>query len=374
MSPSTSQQIRSKITSDGQLELSLETVTLPELADHEVLIRVDATPINPSDLGLLLGPADVSSMKVGGTAESPVVTMDVPKKLLKALSARLDQSMPVGNEGAGEVLAAGNNASDLIGKTVGLAGGSMYSQYRIVPAKACLVMNEGTTAAEAASCFVNPLTSLSMVETMRMENHTALVHTAAASNLGQMLVKICQADKVPLVTIVRNNEQVEILKALGAEYICNSSADSFKDDLVNALVETGATLAFDAIGGGTLASDILGAMEIAASKNATEYSRYGSSVHKQVYIYGGLDRSPTTLNRTYGMSWGVGGWLLTPFIGRMGPERFQQLRTRVANEINTTFASTYTKEVSLAGALSAEAIEIYSKQATGEKVLICPNK
>lgn len=374
MSPSTSQQIRSKITSDGQLELSLETVTLPELADHEVLIRVDATPINPSDLGLLLGPADVSSMKVGGTAESPVVTMDVPKKLLKALSARLDQSMPVGNEGAGEVLAAGNNASDLIGKTVGLAGGSMYSQYRIVPAKACLVMNEGTTAAEAASCFVNPLTSLSMVETMRMENHTALVHTAAASNLGQMLVKICQADKVPLVTIVRNNEQVEILKALGAEYICNSSADSFKDDLVNALVETGATLAFDAIGGGTLASDILGAMEIAASKNATEYSRYGSSVHKQVYIYGGLDRSPTTLNRTYGMSWGVGGWLLTPFIGRMGPERFQQLRTQVANEINTTFASTYTKEVSLAGALSAEAIEIYSKQATGEKVLICPNK
>lgn len=374
MSQQLSRQIRSKITSAGKLELSIESVPVPEPADHEVVVRVEATPINPSDLGLLIGPADVDSMQVTGTAENPVVTMDVPEKMLNALAARLDESMPVGNEGAGVVVAAGKDASELMGKTVGIAGGEMYSQYRCVPAASCLVMNEGTTASDAASCFVNPITALSMVENMRMENRTALVHTAAASNLGQMLVKICQDDDVPLVTIVRNEEQVDILKSLGAKYICNSSDSKFMDDLVNALVETGATLAFDAIGGGKLAGQILTAMEVAINKTAKEYSRYGSSVHKQVYIYGGLDRSPTILNRAFGMAWSVSGWLLTPFIGRMGPERFQQLRARVADEIHTTFASHYSKEVSLAEALSPEAIKEYSKQATGTKYLIKPQQ
>ena len=248
----------------------------------------------------------------------------------------------------------------------------MYSQYRRTAAHNCLVMNAGTSAEEAASCFVNPLTALSMVETMRMEKHTALIHTAAASNLGQMLVKICKADQVPLVTIVRNEKHVKLLQDIGAEHICNSSDDNFLAQLVEAIDATGASIAFDAIGGGTLASQILTAMEISASKKLTEYSRYGSTSHKQVYIYGGLDRGPTVLNRSFGFAWSVSGWLLTPFIGRMGPERFQQLRQRVATEIKTTFASHYTKEVSLAGALSSDSIHAYTKQATGEKYLIRP--
>lgn len=372
--PTEMKQIRSRISRDGKLEVRIARVPLPTPGDDEVVIRVEATPINPSDLGLLIGPADVNSMQVSGSADNPVVTMDVPEKMLRAISVRLDQDLPVGNEGAGVVIAAGKNAQDLLGKTVGVAGGQMYSEYRCVPAANCLVMNEGTSATEAASCFVNPLTSLSMVETMRMEGHTALVHTAAASNLGQMLVKICQADDVPLVTIVRSDEQVEILKSLGAKYICNSSADSFMGDLIEAIEETGATLAFDAIGGGTLAGQILTAMEVVANKNAKHYSPYGSTVHKQVYIYGGLDRGPTVLNRSFGMFWSVGGWLLTPFIARMGQERFQQLRKRVADEIHTTFASTYTREISLADALSSDAIKDYTKQATGSKYLIRPQQ
>lgn len=370
--PTQQQQIRSTVTSDGKLKLNIETVPVPSPGDNQVLVKMEATPINPSDLGLLIGLADVETMQAGGSAENPEITMDVPPKFMKAMQGRVDQSMPVGNEGAGVVVAAGKGGEELVGKVVGMAGGEMYSQYRCVPVQSCIVMHEGTTPVEAASCFVNPLTALSMVETMRMENHTALIHTAAASNLGQMLVKICKADNVPLVTIVRSEEQANILKNLGAEHICNSSDDDFMSQLIKAVTDTGATLAFDAIGGGNLASQILTAMEVAASSKAEEYSRYGSSVMKQVYIYGGLDRSPTVLNRSYGLTWGVCGWLLTPFIGRMGPERFMQLRKRVADEIKTTFASNYTKEVSLAGALSPDSINAYTKQATGTKYLIRP--
>ena len=368
----TSLELRSEITKGGKLNISLETVPMPVPGDDEVLIQVAAAPINPSDLGLLLGPADVSTMKVTGPADNPLVTMDVPEAMMSAMGARLDESLPVGNEGAGLVIDAGANATGLIGKMVGVAGGAMYSQYRCVPASACLVMNEGTTAAQAASCFVNPLTALGMVETMKMEGHTALLHTAAASNLGQMLVKICLADDVQLVNIVRKKEHVDLLKSLGAKYVCNSSDATFMDDLVDALVATGATIGFDATGGGKLASQILTAMEISANKTAKEYSRYGSTTFKQVYIYGGLDRTPTTLNRAFGMSWALGGWLLTPFIGKIGMEKFQELRQRVADEINTTFSSHYTKEVSLAEVLSAESIQAYAKQATGTKYLINP--
>ena len=281
--------------------------------------------------------------------------------------------MQAGNEGAGIIEDAGENVKELIGKTVGLAGGAMYSQYRCVPAASCLVMDEGTSPAEAASCFVNPLTALGMVETMRLEDHTGLVHTAAASNLGQMLVKICSQEDIPLVNIVRKEEHVELLKSLGAKYVCNSSLDTFMEDLVNALVETGSTLGFDATGGGKLASQILTAMEIAANKTATEYSRYGSDQYKQVYIYGGLDRNPTTLTRSFGFSWGLGGWLLTPFIGKIGQERFGELRQRVANEIDTTFESSYSKVISLSEALEEQNILSYTKQATGEKYLIKPD-
>ena len=378
MSEQYSKEIRSKATSDGNIELSIAKVEKPVPGDDEVLIEVQASPINPSDLGLLLSfAADVQNINVTGSGDDTVATMPVHPALMGSLKPRLDESMPVGNEGAGIIIDAGINAKDLIGKTVGLAGGAMYSQYRCVPAASCLVMDEGTTPKQAASSFVNPLTALAFVETMKMENHTALVHTAAASNLGQMLVKICKDDGIQLVNIVRKQEQVDLLKSIGAEYVCNTSDESFMDDLVTALVETGATLGFDATGGGNngeLPGQILAAMEIAANKNATEYSRYGSDTYKQVYIYGGLDQSPTILKRAFGLSWGLGGWLLTPMIGKIGMEKFQEMRMRVAREINSTFASSYAKEISFEEMLQPETIREYAKQATGKKYLVNPHE
>jgi NADPH2:quinone reductase len=369
-------QLRSTITADAKLELKLVQVDMPEPKTDEVLIRVEATPINPSDLGLLFGGADMSTAKYAGSATAPVVTADVPPAAMRVMAGRIGESLPVGNEGAGVVVKAGDAAAAqaLLGKTVAILGGAMYAQYRCLKADQCLLLPPGTTPAEGASCFVNPLTALGMVETMRREGHTALVHTAAASNLGQMLQRICTKDGVKLVNIVRRAEHVELLRSQGAEFVCNSSEPTFMDDLTNALVATGATIAFDATGGGKLASQILTCMEVAANKTAKEYSRYGSTTYKQVYIYGGLDRSPTELSRNFGMSWGVGGWLLPPFLQKIGPEAAQRLRERVAAEIKSTFASHYTRVVSLAEALQKAAIEVYGKQATGEKYLINPNK
>lgn len=378
MSESHSKEIRSKVTSEGNIELSITQAELPIPSADEVLIKVEAAPINPSDLGLLLSfAADLSSITTSGSEDETVTSMKIHPALMGSMKPRLDQSMQAGNEGAGVIVDAGENVKELIGKTVGLAGGAMYSQYRCVPAASCLVMDEGTSPAEAASSFVNPLTALSFIETMKMENHTALVHTAAASNLGQMLVKICIADEIPLVNIVRKSEHVELLKNLGAEYVCNTSDESFMNDLVAALVATGATLGFDATGGGNngeLPGQILSAMEIAANKTAKEYSRYGSDTYKQVYIYGGLDQSPTVLKRAYGMSWGLGGWLLTPMIGRIGMEKFGKMRMRVAKEIKTTFASSYAEEISFEEMLQPETIKSYAKQATGKKYLVNPHK
>jgi NADPH:quinone reductase len=369
-------QLRTTVKKDGTLELSLATVDVPAPAPDEVVVRVDATPINPSDLGLLFGPADVTTAKVSGTAKQPIVTAAIPERMMRMVAGRVDQSLPVGNEGAGVVIDAGSapEAQRLLGKTVAILGGAMYAQYRTMKAKQCLLLPPGTTPAEGASCFVNPLTVLGMVETMRRENHTALVHTAAASNLGQMLQKLCTVEKIPLVNIVRKPEQEEILRGIGAKHVVNSSAPSFMDDLTDALAETGATIAFDATGGGKLASQILTAMEAAAVRNMKEYSRYGSTVFKQVYIYGGLDRSPTELTRNYGLMWSLGGWLLTPFLQKIGPEAAQKLRERVAREVKTTFASSYAKEISLAEALSLDAIQVYGQQATGKKYLINPSK
>lgn len=369
-------QLRSTVSSEGKLTLDLARIDVPELKSEEVLVRVDASPINPSDLGLLFGMADMSSAQQLGDAQAPIVSADVAPNILKGLKARLDQSLPVGNEGGGVVVAAGESelAQSMLGKTVGILGGAMYTQFRALKAKQCLVMPDGTTGAEAASCFVNPLTALGMTETMKAEGHTALVHTAAASNLGQMLNKICIADDIALVNIVRKSEQVDVLKGLGAKFVCNSSDEDFMQQLTTALAETGATIAFDATGGGPLAGQILTAMERAANMTAKEYSRYGSTTHKQVYIYGGLDRRPTEFNRAFGMAWGIGGWLLTPFLQNIGFEAAEALRQRVAREIKTTFASSYTAEVSLAEALSLDAIATYGKQATGEKYLINPNK
>ncbi|MFL6711628.1 MAG: zinc-binding dehydrogenase [Sulfurifustis sp.] len=374
--PNSFLQLRSLIKKSGELELSLVQVPMPEPAADEVVVRIEASPLNPSDLGLLVGAADMRTARASGTRAQPVVTATVPEQLMRAMAGRVDQSMPVGNEGAGVVVKAGasKEAQALLNKTVAMIGGAMYAQYRTIKAMQCLVLPEGTKPSEGASCFVNPLTSLGMVETMRRENHTALVHTAAASNLGQMLNRICIKDGVNLVNIVRRQDQEDLLRKLGAKYVCNSSSPTFMQDLTAALTETGATIAFDAIGGGKLASQILTAMEAAAVAKMKEYSRYGSTTHKQVYIYGGLDRGPTELIRNFGMAWSVGGWLLFPFLQKIGPDAAQKLRERVVAELKTTFASHYTKEISLAEALQLDTIAGYAKFGTGEKYLINPNK
>ena len=369
-------QLRSLVRQDNTLELSLLEIDMPEPGPDEVIVSIEATPLNPSDLALLLGPADISSARVGGSTERPVITADIPVNFMKMVSARLGQSLPVGNEGAGTVIAAGssNAAQALLGKTVGIAGGEMYARYRCMKAMMCLELPEGTSAADGASCYVNPMTALGMVETMRAEGHTALVHTAAASNLGQMLNRLCIEEKIDLVNIVRKPEQEKTLRDLGAKYVCNSSADSFFKDLTTALISTGATLAFDATGGGKLATTILSCMETAAARKMTEYNRYGSDVYKQVYVYGFLDRSPTTLTINYGFSWGMGGWLLTHFLQKAGIPKIMEMRARVGAGLKTTFASHYSREISLSEALSVEAIAEYSRQATGEKFLIKPQQ
>jgi NADPH2:quinone reductase len=372
----TALQLRSLVKHSGELEVSLASVTIPEPAPNEVLVRIEAAPMNPSDLGLLFGAADMSTAKVSGTSDRPVITARVPDAALKGMAGRLDVSLPVGNEGAGLVVEAGSSdaAQALLGKTVAVLGGAMYSQYRCVSADQCLVLPDGATPSDGASAFVNPLTALGMVETMRREGHKALVNTAAASNLGQMLNRICLKDQVDLVNIVRRQEQEDLLRAIGAVHVCNASSDTFVQDLTEALVATGATIAFDATGGGKLVGLILRCMEAALHRTATEYSRYGSTTHKQVYIYGNLDPSSTELTRNFGMAWGVGGWLLTPFLHKIGPAAVQTLKQRVAAELKTTFASRYAKEVSLAEALNLDLIAIYTRRATGEKFLINPTK
>jgi NADPH2:quinone reductase len=373
--PAEALQLRSLIRSDQTLELSLATVPVPEPGPNEVLVRIGATPVNPSDLGLLLAGADVTTATSAGTPDRPVVTALIPDAAMRGLAARVGESLPVGNEGAGTVVAAGASdaAQRLLGKKVAIAGGAMYAEYRAVDTAFCLELPPDATAADGASAFVNPMTALGMIETMQMEGHAALVHTAAASNLGQMLNRLSQEDQIPLVNIVRKPEQEELLRGAGAAFVCDSSKPEFMDELTAALAKTGATLGFDATGGGKLASQILSCMEAAANATAAGYSRYGSTVHKQVYIYGSLDKSPTELTRNYGMAWGIGGWLLTPFLGKIGLEGLVRLRERVAAELKTTFASTYAAEVSLPGALAPDSLAAYAQQATGQKYLIRPD-
>jgi NADPH2:quinone reductase len=374
--PRTALQLRSLVRSKGDLEVSLVEVAVEEPADDEVLVRVEAAPINPSDLGLLLSAADMNSAKLGGSAARPVLTAPIDPKAMPALAGRADESMPVGNEGAGVVVKAGSSAAAqaLLGKNVALIGGAMYSQYRCVKAEQCLLLPADATPADGASCFVNPLTALGMVETMKREGHSALVHTAAASNLGQMLNRICLKDGIALVNVVRSAQQKALLEAQGAKIVCNSASPQFMQELTEAMVASGATIAFDAVGGGKLAGQILTAMEIALNRKAKEYSRYGSTTHKQVYLYGMLDTRPTEFTRSFGMAWGMGGWLLFPFLQKIGKVDAQRLRERVAAELKTTFASHYTQVVSLAEALQPKAVAAYGKRATGEKYLINPNK
>ena len=361
MEENISKEIRSTLTNEGKIEISIVKVNKPIPLEDEVLIKVEAAPINPSDLGLLTTfGAELESIEVSGSEGATLARIKVKKAFIGSMKQRLGLSMPVGNEGSGTIIDAGFKAKELIGKTVSVAVGGMYSQYRCAPSSSCLVVNDNTSFVEAASSFVNPLTALAFIETMKMENHSAIVNTAAASNLGQMLLKICNNDSIPLVNIVRKSEHVEILKSLGAMYVCNTSEPDFMDNLVEALFATGATLGFDATGGGNegkLPGQILSAMEIVASRNSKKYSRYGTNTYKQVYIYGALDQSPTILKRSYGLQWGLSGWLLTPMIKRIGMERFQEMKDRVVKEIKTTFASKYIKEISFEEMLSSKLLK-----------------
>jgi len=372
--PTTMRQLRSLVTPERELRLSVATVDVPLPGEREVLVRVEAAPVNPSDLGLLLAMADVSQAVAGGSADEPTVTAPIPEPVMSALAARIGKAMTVGNEGAGVVVAAGESpeAQALLGRTVGFIGGATYGEYCLASPRMCLPLPEGASAVDGASSFVNPLTALGMVETMRNEGHTGLVHTAAASNLGQMLNRICLADGVPLVNVVRRPEQAQLLREQGAVHVCDSSEPTFAADLVAALKETKATLAFDAVGGGPLAGQILNAMEAAIVEPDAPYSRYGSDVHKQVYVYGALDPRPIELRRRFGFAWGVGGWLLTPFLARTSGADLVRLRQRVAGELTTTFASHYTDQISLSEALDVETLQRYARQATGEKFLLRP--
>ena len=374
--PTSYRQMLSTVTNTGELRLALTEVDMPTPGPDEVVIKIEATPINPSDLGVMFGWSTMTEASSSGSGKDSVLTAPVSPQGMQIMKARIDQSLPVGNEGAGTVVAVGDGglAASLMDKTVAVMGGGMYAEYRCVKANMCLPLLPEHSAKDGASSFINPLTSLAMLETMRLEGHTALVHTAAASNLGQMLNRICMADGVELVNIVRKEEQAEILRGLGAKYIVNSSSEDFMSELTNAIHATGATLAFDATGGGTLASSILSAMEAAAARTPGAYSIYGSIKHKQVYLYGGLDTSETTLTRGYGMAWGVGGWLLPNFMARVGMKVVMGLQARVAKELTTTFASHYTNEISLEEALNAETVGNYIAKATGEKFLICPQK
>jgi NADPH:quinone reductase len=369
-------QLHSLVKPSGELEVSLASVPIPSPGPDEVLVRIDASPINPSDLGLLFPGIDPSRGQVTGSSERPVFRARIPDAAMRALAGRVGAAMPVGNEGAGVVVEAGSSpaAQALAGKTVAVLGGGMYSQVRCLAASQCLLLPDGATAADGASAFINPLTALGMCETMRREGHTALVHTAAASNLGQMLNRICRKDGIGLVNIVRKPEQAALLRAQGAVHVCDTSAETFAADLIAALDATGATIAFDAIGGGRLAGQILDGMETVLGAKAKSYSRYGSSTHKQVYVYGMLDPGPTELARTYGMAWGIGGWLLTPFLQKVGPATAQALKQRVAAEIKTTFATRYGRTISLADVLKLDSIAVYARRATGEKFLVDPNQ
>lgn len=369
-------QLISTVNEDNTLTLALQAIDMPQPGADEVVIRIEAAPLNPSDLGVLFSAADMSTAKQSGTEQSPVITADIPAQFMPSLKTRVGVATPVGNEGAGTVVAAGSSpaAQALMGKTVAVIGGGTYRQYHCVNVQSCLELKEGTTAKEGASSFVNPLTALAMVETMRAEGHKAIIHAAAASNLGQMLNRICIADGVDLINIVRKEEQETLLREMGAKYVVNSSSDTFITDLTAAIIETGATIAFDPIGGGRLTSDILNCMEVAAARDMKEHTIYGSDTFKQVYIYGALDRGPITLHRNFGFAWGVNGFLLFNALGKLGTQTVMKMRQRVADEITTTFASHYTHEVTLAEALKLQSIAGYSKQATGEKYLITPQQ
>ena len=364
-------QMQSCVHENATVECALVEITIPDPKPDEVVVAVEAAPINPSDLGLMFGAADLSTVQEVERNGQPALLLDVPAAAMRAMAPRVGHWMGVGNEGSGRVIAAGDGeaAQALLGQRVGMFGGEMYAAYRCLPAAQCIEFPDTISAEQAASCFVNPMTALGFLETRDMESHGAMVHTAAASNLGQMLVRLCQADKIPLVNIVRSEAQVTLLRDMGAEWVLNTQSEQFMPELIKALKATGATVAFDAIGGGRLVNRILTAMEVAAAQTGP-WSRYGSEEVKQAYIYGQLDMSATELTRGYGWVWSVSGWLLTPFMNRAGPDCVARMRKRVVDEIDSTFLSHYSSRLSLQASLSATAVADYGARKTGQKTLL----
>ncbi|MBN8808445.1 MAG: NADH oxidase [Sphingomonas sp.] len=361
-------ELRSRVEADATLTITLETVEHEKPIGDEILVRMAAAPVNPSDLVLVLGPADLETMRA--TADGLV--FDIPASRMSAQANRIGQSLVVGNEGAGIVEAAGPDAQQLIGRKVALTGGGMYASLRKISATQAIELPDEVSPADGASATINPMTALAMVETARMGGHQAIVHTAAASNLGQMLNRVCIEDGIGLVNIVRSAAQAKILRDAGARYVVDSSAADFSEQLDAALSATGAVLAFDAIGGGDLAAQILVGMEAVASRGAA-FSRYGSAVHKQVYIYGRLNPAPIAVTGSIGMAWGIGGFLLSSFLAQAGPERATAMRRRVMAGLRTTFASSYAGTVSLTDLLEPDTLRKLTRRATGEKYLVDPS-
>ncbi len=361
--------LQSTISSRGQFELKHEAIELPAPAPDEIVVQMEAAPINPADLLGIFGPVDKSTLVLGGTPDSPSLLGQVPESRLSWVAARWDRAIFLGNEGAGTVVDAGGDAKELIGRKVAFREGT-YSFFRILKAADCLLLPAGVSAREGAAACINPLTVLSMIETMRREGHQAIVHTAAASNVGQMLNRVCLEDDVGLVNIVRDSRSAELLREAGAKYVLDSANPDFQHHLIEALGATGATIAFDAIGGGPLLSQILAAMETVNLRQSSAFSRYGSSKLKQVYVYGLLDPGPKVIQGSIGSAWSVAGWLMSWSLQKFGEEIITRMRKRVTDGLKTTFATHYGAEIRLPEMLDPELVKRYTKTGTGEKFLV----
>jgi NADPH:quinone reductase-like Zn-dependent oxidoreductase len=354
---------------DGKLTVEIVDTEFAQPVGNQVLVEMEAAPINPSDLAILTGMAELENAEYSPGKFVAVM----PEPFNSAQKGRHGKRLPAGNEGAGKVVASGDSeaAQSLLGQRVACVPGNAYSQYCLADAGLCLPLGS-LSSEQGASAFVNPMTVLGFVETARMEQQGAIIHTAAASNLGQMLIKVCHEDNIPLVNIVRRQEHVGLLKDLGANHVINSSDDDFIDQLCAAISETNAYCGFDPIGGGHAVDNCFKAMERVAASKMTEFSRYGSDQAKKMYIYGRLDFGPTLLTPSYGFGWTLSGWLLTPFLQKAGLETLLRMRERVLDGLSTTFASTYKRKVSLEEMLTREAVLDYRTMKTGEKYLVTP--
>ncbi|WJY18884.1 zinc-binding dehydrogenase [Alteriqipengyuania flavescens] len=366
----TGKQLFTTLESDGTLTVEIAEATFPDPTGNQVLVKMEAAPINPSDLAILTGAADFENAEY-----SPgKVVAKMPEPFNTGSKARHGQRLPAGNEGAGTVVAAGDGemAQGLMGQRVACVPGSAFSQYAIADAAMCLPLGDHSAEAGASS-FVNPMTALGFVENAKMDGQKAILHTVGASNLGQMLNRICQEDGIALVNIVRKADQADLLKSQGAEHVVNSSDEDFMDKLRSAVEATGAFYGFDPIGGGQMVDHCFKAMEQVAVAQMSEYSRYGSNQAKRMFIYGRLDFGPTVLTPAYGFGWTLSGWLLTPFLQNAGMETVMRMRKRVLDNLTTTFASNYKEKVDLEGMLTKDAILDYRQMKTGEKYLVTPN-